>query len=332
MNRNLQILEYDKIIAQLQNFCISDIGKTQIRNLKPSYSFATIELLQKETQEAKFCYDFTGKEPFTQLIDISSIIKKLKISGIITIQDALTLVTIVNSSQMTISYMNSNKLIREKANTLFSLSDNIEDISFVAKRIKEVISEDGIIKNTASIELKRIREKINNKQNEIKGKINHLLTSSLRNYMQETIVTMRNERYVFPIKATYRSKIDGIIQDQSSSGSTLYIEPMSLVNLQNSLVQLEYDEKREIEKILKELSLELVPFSETLQNNLSILVHFDVVFAKAKYAIFLNARAPKFTNEQIIVLNQAKHPLLNSKTVVANDLHLDKNVKALIIT
>lgn len=333
MEKNLITLEFDKIVEKLSTYSLTEMGKAKLQNLRPAQKIEDVINLQNQTEQAKFCYEITTKLPFEQLIDIKDILKKLDIDGILFISEILALLQLTSSTKSTKAYNHLSPLIKEKAALIYTMIEQIYNLEIPAQLILSIINEDGQVKDDASEELLKIRKNIVNKQNTLKNKTNELLNNnSFKNYLQEPIITMRNERYVFPIKAQYRSNVDGIVHDQSSSGITFYIEPISLVHLQNDLNKLLHDEQIEITKILKGLSCALKEFNSQFLYNFETLIDLDIFFAKAKYAIALKAKRPVLTKEKIIYLKSAKHPLISSDVAIANDLIIDGNNQALVIT
>lgn len=333
MEKNLITLEFDKIVEKLSTYSLTEMGKAKLQNLRPAQKIEDVINLQNQTEQAKFCYEITTKLPFEQLIDIKDILKKLDIDGILFISEILALLQLTSSTKSTKAYNHLSPLIKEKATLIYTMIEQIYNLEIPAQLILSIINEDGQVKDDASEELLKIRKNIVNKQNTLKNKTNELLNNNtFKNYLQEPIITMRNERYVFPVKAQYRSNVDGIVHDQSSSGITFYIEPISLVHLQNDLNKLLHDEQIEITKILKGLSCALKEFNSQFLYNFETLIDLDIFFAKAKYAIALKAKRPVLTKEKIIYLKSAKHPLISSDVAIANDLIIDGNNQALVIT
>ena len=203
----------------------------------------------------------------------------------------------------------------------------------IEDRIYGVIISEEEIADDASPELKRIRREIQIKNNAIKNKINSLISSpSMQKYLQEAIVTMRNDRYVIPVRKEYRSMVRGIIHDQSSTGSTLFIEPMALVEMTNDVANLKIEEKKEIERILLELSMMIGDISREMLDNQDILQELDFIFAKGKYALSIKAVEPKVNDRGYIRIKKGRHPLIDPHTVVPIDVTLGDEFRTLIIT
>lgn len=333
MNKNFKTLEFDKILKILSTHCISEMGRERVTQLRPKSSLNEIKNLQEETSQARFCFEITAKNPFNQLSNITDIIKKLKIQGLLYPSDLVVIMQLIISTKSCKSYISSTPLIKEKANRIYQVVNKMNSLVEAERKIISIIDEDGQIKDSASETLAKLRKTILSKQNALKAKANELLTSSsFRSYLQEPIITLRNNRYVFPIKAQYRSNVNGIVHDQSSSGITLYIEPLSLVQLQNEINNLASEEQLEISKILKEVSEALHEFTEEFQNNFEILIYLDEIFAKAKYSISIKGKRPILSETKIISLLDAKHPLISQEIAIPNDLKIDSFNKALIIT
>ena len=332
MNKCLKILEFDKIIEQVKLFCLSSLGEKLVNEMTPFDSYENIIEKQDETEQARYCFDIVAKDPFDQIDDIDIIVKKINMGGLIQGNDALSLLSVTQATDATKNYMLSNPTFKDKAKKLFSWSTNLDNLKDCENFIQNVFRDDGYVKDDASLFLKNIRKKYQDKQNEIKNKVNQILASNMQRYMQENIVTLRNERYVFPIKATYKSHVEGILHDQSASGNTVYIEPLVLVRLQNELFQIKQEEQVEIEKILRKLSEQLLPYVESFKKNSAVLAKFDFVFAKGKFACKYECARPEFVNKQLISLLQARHPLIDKKKVIPNDLKIKEQYKSLIVT
>ena len=332
MNKCLKILEFDKIIEQVKIFCLSSLGEKLVDEMTPFDSYENIIQKQDETEQARYCFDVVAKDPFDRIDDVDMILKKISMGGLIQGNDALSLLSITRATDTTKNYMLSKPTFKDKAKKLFLWSSALENLQDCEDFIQNVFRNDGHVKDNASKCLKSIREEYQDKQNEIKNKVNQILESNMQRYMQENIVTLRNERYVFPIKATYKSHIEGILHDQSASGNTVYIEPLILVRLQNELFQIKQEEQVEIEKILRKLSEELLPYVENFKKNSTVLAKFDFAFAKAKFASKCECTRPEFVNKQLVSLLQARHPLIDKKSVVSNDLKIKDRYKSLIIT
>ena len=300
--------------------------------MTPFDSYEDIIDKQDETEQARYCFEFVSKDPFDRIDDVEVILKKIAIGGLIQSEDAFSLLSIIRATDTTKQYMLSRPIFKDKAKKLFVWSVALKDLNDCENFIQKVFRDDGYIKDDASIYLTNIRNKHYAKQNEIKNKVNQILESNMQKYMQENIVTLRNGRYVFPIRATYKSHIEGIVHDQSASGNTIYIEPIVLVKLHNELFQIKQEEQVEIEKILRKLSEQLLPYIESFKQNSEILAKFDFVFAKGKFASKGKCIRPQFVNERLISLLQARHPLIDKKIVIPNDLKIEDQHKSLIIT
>lgn len=332
MNKCFKTLEFNKILEQVKFFCSSSLGEKLVNEMTPFDSYEDIIDKQDETEQARYCFEFVSKDPFDRIDDVEVILKKITIGGLIQSEDAFSLLSIIRATDTTKQYMLSRPIFKDKAKKLFLWSVALKDLNDCENFIQKVFRDDGYIKDDASIYLTNVRNKHYAKQNEIKNKVNQILESNMQKYMQENIVTLRNGRYVFPIRATYKSHIEGIVHDQSASGNTIYIEPIVLVKLHNELFQIKQEEQVEIEKILRKLSEQLLPYIESFKQNSEILAKFDFVFAKGKFASKGKCVRPQFANERLISLLQARHPLIDKKIVIPNDLKIENQYKSLIIT
>src|SRR5699024_10637831 len=215
---------------------------------------------------------------------------------------------------------------------LYSLSDEMIVLSKIERRIFSTLTEGGGVVDDASSKLKSIRTSIRQTESGIREKLNNIVRGSQSKYLTDSIITMRNDRYVIPVKSDSRGVFGGVVHDQSSSGQTLFIEPQSVLDLNNRLKQLQSEERYEIEQILTDLSVEILPYTQEILNNLEILVELDILQAKALYARELDATRPLVHKDNYIDLYSARHPLIPEDEVVANDIALGESYKTIVVT
>ncbi len=330
--KSKSVLEYNKIIEKLAEFAQTNMGKSEVYKLDTSSDLAGVKFKQLQTAQALSIIIEKGSPPLGGISDIKEYVKRGAVGGIISLRGLINCADTLRAARLLKNYvlLNNNDRIY---NLLEELCQNIYNNKDIEDKVYDVIISEEEIADDASPELKRIRRDIQIKNNAIKNKINSLVSSpSMQKYLQEAIVTMRNDRYVIPVRKEYRSMVKGIIHDQSSTGSTLFIEPMALVEMTNDIVNLKIEEKKEIERILLELSMMVGDVSEEMLNNQDILKELDFIFAKGKYAISINAIEPKVNDRGYIRIKKGRHPLIDPNLVVPIDLSFGDEFRTLIIT
>ncbi len=327
--KSLEKLEFNKICEILTDFCITYIGKNYANNLKPLNSKSEILKAQKQTTEASILLYRKGSVPVSEIEDITPHIKKLNSSIFLSAKQLLDLAKILKISTNLKDYFFSTEIDMTEFVNLNGLFNNLYTNPSIEKTIFTSIIDENTISDDASSELKNIRKNIRNKEQEIRNKLNSLIHSK---YVQESVITMRSGRFVIPVKNEYRQEIKGFIHDISSSGSTVFVEPIAIFDLNNDLNNLKNDENIEIEKVLQKLTSLLFPIIDNIQNNNNLIGLIDFIFAKAKYSNSLDATEPVINDKKIIDLKQAWHPLLNKNQAVKNDIPLGKDYNTLIIT
>ncbi|WP_304943369.1 endonuclease MutS2 [Vallitalea guaymasensis] len=331
----LKTLEYNKIIEQLISKTSSRMGKELSSSLVPYCDINTIRSKQKETSEAATMILRRGSLALGGLKDIRSSIKRLAIGGDLSQVELLNIGEVLRVSRHVKSYAKSAKDSNTANNldTIYGLFDAIEVLNPLYKEITRCIISEEEISDDASHELYNIRRQMKVSNGKIKEHLNKIITSSTyKNMLQDPIITLRNDRYCVPVKQEYRGSFKGMIHDQSASGSTLFIEPMSVVELNNKIKELFTKEKQEIEKILAILSSMCFEHKEELAGNMKILTEIDFIFAKGELSISLGGTEPIFNNDKYINIKKGRHPLLDKKTVVPIDIHLGREFTTLMIT
>ncbi len=327
--KSLEKLEFNKICEILENFCITYIGKNYAKNLEPFSQKQDIEKAQKQTSEASTLIYRKGSIPISEIEDITTHIKKLESSLFLSPKQLLDLALILQISNNLKDYFFSTEIDMSEFINLNGLFNNLYINPSIQKTIFTSIIDENTISDDASSNLKNIRKEIRNKEQEIRNKLNSLIRSK---YVQESVITMRSGRFVIPVKNEYRQEIKGFIHDISSSGSTVFVEPIAIFDLNNDLSNLKNDENLEIEKVLQKLSSLFFPIIDNIKNNVNLIGLIDFIFAKAKYSNSLDATEPIINDKKIIDLKQAWHPLLNKNQAVKNDIPLGKDYNSLIIT
>ena len=328
----LEKLEYNKILEILSNFCHTYIGKELALNLLPSFSKEQVKVNLSETSEAISLIQRASIPPISEIDDITFYLKALESSNAISAKALLSICNILEMSSNLINYFSDFKDMEEYivlSNYFASLYSN----SSIIQSIKKSILDENTIADNASNTLSSIRKKENKLEQDIKSKLTTLLHSSTYSkYIQENIVTIRNNRYVIPVKQEYRSNIKGFIHDISQSGSTVFIEPISVFELNNELNNLKIEENTEIEKILFNLSSLLFAYTKEISLDLDLIGKLDFIFAKAKYSNTIQGITPIINDEKFVNLINARHPLIDKSKVVPTSINIGKDFKLLIIT
>lgn len=333
MNKmSLEKLEYDKILEKLSSFCNTYIGKNLALQLLPLTTKDEVEHALQETLEAVSLIERNSVPPISEIDDISFYIKALESFNTISAKALLSICNIIEMANELINYFTVFKDTKEYfvINNYFLLLYSNHSI---IDKIKKSIIDENTIADNASNTLSNIRKKEHKLEQDIKSKLNNMLHSSTYSkYMQENVVTIRNNRYVIPIKQEYRSFVKGFVHDISQSGSTVFIEPISVFELNNELNNLKIEETAEIEKILKDLSSMLFPYTEEIKQDLETIGIIDFIFAKAKYSNSINAVTPIINDNKFVNIISARHPLIDEKNVVPTSISIGNDFNLLIIT
>lgn len=328
----LSTLEYNKIIEQLAEHASSSWAKEHCLHLKPMTDKAKIEQAQSETSAAFARLLRKGSVSFSGIHKIGFSLKRVQAGGVLSIEELLHIVSLLDAAKRVKNYGRNDREDMQP-DTLDAMFTAIEPLTPLADEIRRCIISEDEIADDASSRLKSIRRGIRGMNDRIHNQMTHLLNNSTtRSYLQDTVITMRSGRYCLPVKAEYKNQVPGMIHDQSSSGSTLFIEPASVVNLNNELKELFLKEQEEIDQIIAELSGRTGAYGEQLLNNYKLLTTLDFIFAKAKLAQDYNGVAPVFNTDGYIHIRRGRHPLLNKKTVVPIDIMLGDEFGLLIIT
>ena len=308
----LEKLEFEKILNQVSKYSSTESGKNLILNLYPSsdISFITTEGILIE--EAKEILNKAGHPPIDYLSDLKSVLSESRIEGaILSSNKVLEILKLAKTSRLLIQFLKSElkeeSKLREKLNFLFS--DKLFE-----HHIDKVINEQGEVKENASNELSRIRKDINSRRNELVKSINRIIkTLKEDDIVREDYLTLRDGRMVIPIKAEHKRHIRGFIHSESSTGQTVYIEPEETLDLNNDIISLSFAERREIERILRELTKMIGQSSEQLKTSLETIAYIDSVFARAQYSIEIIGSFPQVDNTKPIFISEARHPILLKK-------------------
>ena len=328
----LQTLEYNKIIEILSTFCKTHIGKSKVASLLPVFNKESVIDLLNETKEAISLIYRKSNIPISDIPDISISLKNLESNLALSAHSLLDIAKFLKISREMKEYFFTDDDLSNFVK-LYDLFDSI----YVNKRIEEkifsIIFDDNTISDDASPKLKGLRRQSQKLEQDIRDKLNSFIHSSTYSkYIMEPIITIRENRYVIPVKEEYRSQIKGFIHDISSSGSTVFIEPISVFELNNEITNLKIEEDLEIERILAELSSLLFDYTASLKDNISIIGKLDLIFAKATYSISIDGILPDISNKKVINLISARHPLIDKNKVVPIDISIGDDYTSLVIT
>lgn len=325
-------LELNKIISILQNYCKTEIGKILLENLEPSNNKLVVKHLLSETTQACKLISEKGNPPISEITNYAKLLKLLESNATLSCSNLLSIGHILKVSKELKSYFSS---IENSTNydSLEPYFNNLYTNPDLENAIFRSILDENTIADEASSNLKSLRRKKRNLEALIKDNLNkYIHSSSYSKFIMEPIITMRNTRYVIPVKVEYKDSVKGFIHDISYSGSTVFIEPISVFELNNQIHNLELEENIEIEKILKNLSDSVFPITSNIKTTIDSIGNLDVIFTKAKFSIDLNCTQPIISDEKIIDLREARHPLIDSKLVVPVDITIGKKYTSLIIT
>lgn len=324
-----KVLEYEKIREMLAARAGSSLGKERARSLQPSTDYAEVEEQLEQTAEAVRIYAVTSP-PFGGIHDLRPLLKKIHMGAVLTLEELADIRSTLYAMRSVKEFF---KGLEIEAPTLKEWAHGIEILGQLERRLENTLDEHGSLRDDASVELRRLRTEIQTTQNRIKERVGAALRApENQKYFQEAIVTLRDERYVIPVKAEYRRFFPGIVHDQSATGATLFVEPMAIVELNNDVKQLVLSEQHEVERILRDLSQQIGGQQDILQENLSVLADFDFTFAKAKLAEDMDAQQPVMNREGRAHLRQARHPLIPRDRVVPIDIELGDAYTMLLIT
>lgn len=337
MNKKvLQTLEYNKIIDLLIDCADSPLGKKRCRELLPDTDLEEIRRNQKETSDALTYLLKKGNLSFSGLQDITPSLMRLEVGSTLNIAELLQVSSLLNVALRAKTYGRKENADEEalfSGDSLSSRFSYLEPLTNLNQEIKRCIISEEEISDNASPGLQQVRRSIRLANQRIHEQLNHILnSSSTRSMLQENIITTRNGRYCLPVKAEYKASFSGMVHDQSSSGSTLFIEPVSVVKLNNELRELAGKEQEEIEKVLAELSNLTALEADALKTNLSILEELDFIFAKASLSKKLKGTEPIFNTNGYLKIKKGKHPLIDPHKVVPIDVELGKTFDLLVIT
>ncbi|MDF2821561.1 MAG: MutS2 family protein [Clostridiales bacterium] len=330
-SKAIKTLEYNKIITKLVSFAQSALGKQRCEELMPSSDIEEISLNQAKTAAALNIVYKKGSISLNAIKEIRPSLQRLDVGSSLGLIELLNISSVLDVTNRAKQY--SRKPEGADIDILDSYFNELQPLTEINNELKRCIISEEEISDDATPGLSHVRRAIKNSHSQLQSQLNSILNSSTtRTMLQDAVITMRNGRYCLPIKSEYKSQFQGMLHDQSSSGATLFIEPMAIVKINNEIRELEIKEHAEIEKLLATLSEMVGSQSEALLTNINILIELDFIFAKASFAKSLNASEPIFNNRKYINIKKGRHPLLDQKTVVPIDITLGDKFNMLIIT
>ena len=333
MNSKIEkVLEFSKIRTQLAEYATSEKGKQMIKELPIEVEAKAIQNKIEETTDGVELLRLKQGIPIPRLKDISFALKRLELEAGLNgreLSDILRVLTTTHEVERFFEKVEEEEIALKRVPRLV---EKLESIPEVTHELEASIREDGYVLDSASPTLHGVRVGIQKTEQDIRRQMDQYLTGKNAQYLSDTIITIRNDRYVLPVKAEYKSVFGGTVHDQSATGQTLFMEPQAVVNLNNKLREYQIQEKREVERILWELSQKLMPYTNSLHQNHYVLARLDVVNAKALYAHELRATEPIIDANNYVALWQAWHPLLEREKAVANDIILGEEYQAIVIT
>ena len=328
--RTLRVLEFTKIREMLAEGALTETGAEKCRALEPADDLAQVRAAQEETEEAVVILTYTGGHPMTAFPDIRPALAVCEKGGTLSAGMLLQVAETLRASRAA-----RDALVTERENTphLKSLAEGLLEMHSLEKDITDAILSEDEIADRASSELMNIRRHLRGAQDRIRDRLNQMIHSSaMQKYLQDPIITVRNDRYVLPVRAEFRAQVPGLVHDQSASGATLFIEPMAAVEMGNELKQWELKEQQEIARILAALSAQTAPYAAQLRETVELMAELDFIFAKGLLSRRLVCVQPKLNRDGYLNIIRGRHPLIPADKVVPSSLWLGKDFSTLVIT
>ncbi|ANK59207.1 endonuclease MutS2 [Loigolactobacillus backii] len=328
----LATLEFSKIKQAIEQYTVSALGKQMSRQLVPTADQATIQRALDETKDAADILRLKGAIPVPQLENIRPHMKRLVIGATLNGLELAQIGRVLRATAEVDRFFTDLRGAEIDLRQLYHWQDELATLTSLTRRLRVSLEDDGHVTDDASTKLKGIRNGIQQLEGQIRERMGSFTRGKQAKYLSEPIITIRNERYVIPVKQEYRSHFGGVVHDQSATGLTLFIEPQSVLDLNNRLRQRQVEERQEVQRLLAELSNELAPYQTEIIQNADILGHLDFANAKARYAKAIKATEPLLDDANHVNLRQARHPLIAADKVVANDISIGENFQAVVIT
>ncbi|MBM6613318.1 endonuclease MutS2 [Desemzia sp. RIT804] len=328
----LNTLEFPKIIQELASYASSNLGKELALELKPSPSLEDVQQWQDETADGVQIERLRGRMPIPRLENVRPHLKRLDIGASLNALEIAQIGKILTTTTEIRRFFDDLEETGIEFYRLYDITKQFITTPQLNQRIRSTVNEDGHVLDDASTALRGIRTGIKKGENAVREKLESVIRGKSAKYLSDALITIRNDRYVVPVKQEYRGHFGGVVHDQSSTGQTLFIEPKAVVELNNRLRQLQIEERHEVDRILAELSNEIAPYSKEINNNMLLLAQLDFIGAKAGYAKSIQAIRPEIHLENEVKLYHARHPLLDQESVVANDIFIGGEYQAVVIT
>ncbi|MGX7233809.1 endonuclease MutS2 [Enterococcus italicus] len=330
--RILQTLEFQQVKNQVKPFLTTAQGQIALTDLLPSNKENKIQERLFETEDAIHVLRLRGGIPVPKLENIAPHLKRIEIGADLNGLEVAQIARVLSSTNQVSAFFSELQELKIDFHRLYDWVEQLVVLPELTKQMTRAVDEDGRVTDEASPELKGIRQAIRRMEQNIREALDQLVRGSHAKYLSDALVTMRNDRYVLPVKQEYRGIFGGVVHDQSASGQTLFIEPKQIVELNNRLRQQQIAEKNEVARILSELSALLVPHRREIAHNSYVLGQFDVMNAKARYGKLMKAIVPTMSIDREVQLLKARHPLIDQEVVVANDIMIGKDYQAIVIT
>ncbi len=328
--RDLRVLEYPKILERLASMAMTEPGKAAARALRPSGDIGEVRRLQQETEEALSAYAYHGGSPMAYFSDVSEYLQLAKVGSTLSMKALLTIAEGLRAARTVRSALVSD---REDTRALSAIASELATNRSLEEEIFNAILSEDEMADRASPELYDIRRRLRALNDRVRDRLNAIIrSSSLQKYLQDAIITMRNGRYVIPVRADSRQYVPGLVHDQSGSGSTLFIEPAAVVEAGNEIKQWTLKERQEIDRILGEFTDRVAPDADLYRHNIEVLADLDMIFARAALAREMRAAPPKINEEGRVNLMRARHPLIDPEKVVPSTLWMGGEFTTLVIT
>lgn len=326
--KTFRVLEFDKVVHLLVNEAQTNIGKQLSANIKPETSIEKVQKLHNETDEAVTIIRLNRAVPLGGITDIREALKRTLIGSTLSATECLNIGTTIYGGRQTKNFIDD---MEEDLPLLKDYVYQISPLYELEKQITSAIDENGYVMDSASVKLRGIRSSIRDLESRVRERLNNV-TRSKSKMLSDSIITIRNDRYVLPVKSEYRGSIGGIVHDQSSSGQTVFMEPQAVVEINNRLQQARLNESDEVERILNDLTTKIAEYNEELSTNISILAEIDSIFARARLGQNMKATMPTLNDQGFINMQDARHPLIPLDEVVASDIILGDEHTAIVIT
>ncbi|WP_416353103.1 endonuclease MutS2 [Agrilactobacillus fermenti] len=328
----LDTLEFKTITEKLQQYAVTAIAQKQIQQLQPSNDVRLVAANLEETDDGATIYRLQGGIPVATLQDIEPQLKRLRIGAMLNGAELAEISRLLRTTAAIHRFFSDLQAQEVTLTHVYDIAAELTLLPELSQRLRRSVDETGHIQDEASSALKGIRSGIKQLSDQIRSKMDSYTRGSQSKYLSEPVVTIRDDRYVIPVRSEYRGQFGGAIHDQSASGQTVYIEPQSVMELNNRLRQLQMQEAQEVQRILAELSEALVPYLRELGENSTILGHLDLINAKARFAHDMHATRPWISENNEVNLKHARHPLIDPQKVVPNDIYIGKDFQCIVVT